>query len=59
MNKLELYLRLFASTVGRGLNYVTHREQFATQDRVVDVPKTYYRAPASKVMINNGRKGRG
>lgn len=59
MNKLELYLRSFASTIGQGLNYVTHRGQYAVSDRVVDEPKFYYKAPVSKVVRNNGRKGRG
>ena len=59
MNKFEFYLWSFVSTVGQGLNYVTHRGQYAILDRVIDVPKTYYKAPAGKVIRNNGRKGRG
>ena len=45
--------------MGQGLNYVTHRGQYDILDRVIDVPKTYYKAPAGKVIRNNGRKGRG
>ena len=59
MNRFEFYLRSFVSTVGHGLNLVIHRGQYAVSNRVVDKPKSYYKGPVSKVVRNNGRKGRG
>lgn len=59
MKKLKFYLISFVSTIGQGLNYVTHRGQYVVSDRVVDDSKIYYKGPVSKVIRNNGRKGRG